>query len=149
MQLAVSSCEACPENRSPAEPRTGVAAGRCMAAGVLCHWIRATGRPLTCGGSDWVAMPLSWTVASLPVDLSHLRCVRCPEVTGSGPDLRGNRISYGVAVAAASGVICRAWVLLTCGSPLADGLVTGHGPSSEVADSREQAPPGPGCGCVG
>jgi hypothetical protein len=80
---------------------------------------------LTCGGSDWVASSLSWTVASLPLDLSHLAATRlipwrlqylaprralrarpchpsvpCPEVTGSGPDLRGNRISYGVAAAA-------------------------------------------------
>jgi hypothetical protein len=34
-------------------------------------------------------------------------------------------------------LIWRAWSLLTCGSPLADGLVIGHVLSCEVADSRE------------
>jgi hypothetical protein len=76
-------------------------------------------------------------------------CVPCPEVAGSDPDLRGNRISHGMAAAAASRLSCRAWVLLTCGSPLADGLVTGHDLSFEVADFRERAPPGPVCGRVG
>ena len=62
----------------------------------------------------------------------------------SDPDLRENRVSDGTAAAAASGLTCWAWVLLNCGPPLAGGLVTGHGSSSDVADSRERAPQAPG-----
>ena len=104
-------------------------------------------------------------MASLPLDLSHLAATgliggcgtlslgRAPRTRPcrpfvppghkSDPDLRENRVSDGMAAAAASGLTCRAWVLLTCGPPLAGGLVTGHGSSSDVADSRERAPQAP------
>jgi hypothetical protein len=54
---------------------------------------------------------------------------------GGGGPVRGDRCQFSFDVAG--------WVLLTCGSPLADGVVIGHGLSFKVADFRGRESPGP------